>query len=314
MLPIRNLFSVIPAMIVIGLAAGYFFDTSALKILILPVNFLMIYPSMIGFRLTELAHLSGKRILLTSVIINFLLLPAAAYLLGSVLLEKSPGIFAGLAIASLLPTSNMTVNYTAFSKGNVIAAVRLTVLSLVAGSLLAPWYLYLMVGKYVPVDIWVTFKTIATIVFFPLVFGVISFHYLMKRYTVEEFSAGIKPLLTGLSMWGVVFMIFISVSMKSKEIFHSRTIFFIALFAQFLFYGLNYALAILGSKVSRLNRADSFALLYSTVLRNLGISLGIATIAFGSQAALMVSIALLVQPLLAVWFTRLSCQDRFFRD
>ncbi len=311
--PARNFFSVIPAMLVIGLAAGYFFDTSALKILILPVNFIMIYPSMIGFRLTELAHLSGKRILLTSLTINFLLLPAVAYFLGSVLLRSSPEMFAGLAIASLLPTSNMTVNYTMFSKGNVIAAIRLTVLSLVAGSLLAPWYLYLMVGKYVPVDIWMTFKTIAMIVFFPLVLGVMSFHSLMKRFTMDEFNAGIKPLLTGLSMWGVVFMIFISVSMQSKDIFNSHAIFFIALFAQFVFYGVNYALAILGSKVSRLSRADSFALLYSTVLRNLGISLGLATVTFGSQAALMVSLALLVQPLLVIWFMRLGAKGRFFR-
>ncbi len=312
--PARNFFLVIPAMLAIGLAAGYFFDTSALKVLVLPVNFIMIYPSMVGFRLTELAHLSGRRTLLTSLAINFLLLPAAAYLLGSVLLKSSPEMFAGLAIAALLPTSNMTVNYTMFSKGNVIAAIRLTVLSLVAGSLLAPWYLYLMVGKYVPVDIWMTFKTIATIVFFPLVLGVITFHSLMKRFTTEEFNAGIKPLLTGLSMWGVVFMIFISVSVKSKEIFDSHAIFFIAFFVQFVFYGVNYAFAILGAKVSRLDRADSFALLYSTVLRNLGISLGLATVTFGSQAALMVSLAILVQPLLAVWFMRLSAGGRVFAD
>lgn len=309
--PSKNLFLVIPAMIFIGLASGYFVDTSSLRALILPVTFMMIYPSMIGFNLTELARLSGKRIIITSFIINFLLLPAAAYLLGSLLLSKNGELFAGLVIASLLPTSNMTVNYTMFSGGNVIAAIKLTVFGLIAGSLLAPWYLYVMVGKYVPVDIWMTLRTIATIVFFPLVFGIITYKNLMKRFTTEEFDSKVKPLLTGVSMWGVVFMIFISVSMKSKDIFNNIQILFTALFAQLLFYVINYALALMGARVSGLDRKDGLALVYSTVLRNLGISLGIATVAFGPRAALMVSLAIFVQPFLVLWFIKFSERGRF---
>lgn len=44
---------------------------------------------------------------------------------------------------------------------------------------------------------------------------------------------------------------------------------------------------------------DGLSLLYSTVLRNLAISIGMAAGMFGSQAAFMVSLAFLIQPIAA---------------
>jgi len=55
--PSRNLIYVIPATVLFGLVWGYFNDTSSFKTLILPIVVLMVYPSMIGFNLSELAHL-----------------------------------------------------------------------------------------------------------------------------------------------------------------------------------------------------------------------------------------------------------------
>src|SRR5699024_12706622 len=53
--------------------------------------------------------------------------------------------FAGLALSALLPTSGMTISWTVLQKGNVGAAVKLTVFGLILGSLLTPWYLLAMV-------------------------------------------------------------------------------------------------------------------------------------------------------------------------
>ena len=306
LLPARDMTLTIPVSLTLGMLGGYFFDTTSLKTLVLPVTFMMIYPNMIGFELGELARLSDKKVILAATFINFAVLPLVAYVLGHGFLSGNPHLFVGLAITSLLPTTNMTIHYAIFSKGNVNAAIKLTIFSLVAGSFLAPWYLYLMVGKYVPVDIWVTFKTVATIIFIPLILGVLTFKRFKRHFTAEEFSGRIKPLLSGMGMWGVVFMIFISVSMKAKTIISNPHALLAALFVLFLFYLINYSISICGSRLIGLNRADSYTLVFSTALRNLGISLGIATVAFGPQAALMISIAFLVQPLLAVWFIKLS--------
>ena len=304
--PSSNLISVIPSAVLFGLVAGYFVDTSSLETLILPTVVLMVYPSMIGFNLSELAHLQEKKLFILSLIINFILVPVVAYLLGLSFLFNSPDLFAGLAIISLLPTSNMTVAFTMLSKGNVRASIKVTVLSLILGSLLAPWYLYSLIGKYVPVDRVQMFKVIGLTVFLPLIMGLLTFRYLITRYTETGFNENIKPLLPGICAWGAIVIIFIGISTKSKAILGNPDILAAALFVLAVFYSINYALALAGCKIMRLCAEDAYTLVYSTVLRNLAISIGLASALFGSQAVFMVSLAFLFQPVAVVGFRKLS--------
>jgi len=304
--PSQNLVYVIPSIILFGLLWGYFFDTSALKPLILPTVVLMVYPAMIGFSLDELVRLREKKLVLLSFFVNFLLVPLVAYSLGLLFLFGSPRLFAGLVITSLLPTSNMTVAYTVLAKGNVKAAIKITVTSLILGSLLAPLYLYVFLGKYVPVDSVATLKLIGIVVFLPLAMGVLTFKCLLTKYTMDEFNERIKPFLPGICAWGAILIIFISVSMKSRSVFDNPDILAVALFVQAVFYFMNYVFAVAGSRLSKLSREDGYTFVYSTVLRNLAISMGLASALFDNQAAFMVSLAFLFQPIAAVWFEKLN--------
>lgn len=304
--PTRHLVHVIPSTVLLGLICGQFVNTSALSVLILPIVVLMVYPSMIGFSLRELVHFQEKKVVLLSLFINFLLVPFAAYSLGLYFLVGSPGLFAGIVITSLLPTSHMTVAYTMIAKGNVKAAIKVTMTSLILGSLLVPWYLYFLLDKYVPVDGVMTLKLVGVIVFLPLMMGILTFRYIMTRYTVDEFNDNIKPLFPGICAWGAVAIIFISISMKARAIFDNPDTLVAALFIQAAFYFVNYAVAVISSRLSRLSEEDGYALVYGTVLRNLAISMGLASALFGNQAAFMVSLAFLFQPITAVWFAKLN--------
>ena len=44
----------------------------------------------------------------------------------------------GLLLASLVPTSGMTISWTGFAGGNLAAAVKMTVIGLILGSLATP--------------------------------------------------------------------------------------------------------------------------------------------------------------------------------
>jgi predicted Na+-dependent transporter len=265
----------------------------------------MIYPTMIGFKAKEVLNLSHGKLLMTVMILNLLIIPTLAYLLGTGFLLQDPQLFAGLAITALLPTSNMTIAFTMLAKGNVPASIKMTTLGLLLGSFLAPWYLYLMVGQYVAVDILLTLKTIALVILIPLILGMLTYTFLMKKYSQEQFKTQIKPYLPAASSWGMIFIIFISMSMNSKRIATHLDIFAIAFMVQLIFYAINYLLAILiGRKF--FNVQDGLTLVFSTVLRNLSISIGLAATAFGSNAALMVSLAFLIQGQAAAWFIKLN--------
>ncbi len=303
--PSKNIARAVPLILLVGFVTGLLVNTSPLKSLILPVTVLMIYPTMIGFKLREVFNLSQGRLILTVIILNFLVVPVMAYLLGVGFLLRDPQLFAGLAITSLLPTSNMTIAFTMLAKGNVPGAVKITALGLILGALAAPWYLLVMVGKYVPVDVWLTLKTISLVILLPLVMGVITYALLLKRYTPEQFRKNIKPILPAASSWGMLFIVFSSISMNAPRIAARLDIFGYALLVQVIFYGFNYILATFVGRAF-FKEQDALALVFSTVLRNLSISIGLAATAFGPNAALMVSLAFLIQQQAAAWFIRLN--------
>ena len=271
----------------------------------LPVIIYAIYPSMIGFRLKDLAALNDKRILIFNLIFNLVIIPLIAYLTGNVFLQNNPELYTGLIIISVVPGGTMVIAFSMLFKGNVKAAIKLTTVSLVTGSILAPIYLYIIVGKYVHVDILNVFKNITIIVFLPMIMGIMTYSVLMKRFTVEEFNVRIRPLLPGFSSWGLIYIIFTSISLKSEMILSHPGLLIKGLTALMLFYILIYVSASIVAR-NLFREADGITLVLSLVLRNLAISVGLASSAFGSQTTMMVALAFLIQQQSAVWFAGLS--------
>lgn len=312
--PKRNLLISVPLVLVAGFVIGAFVDTSFLQPTILYGTIIMIYATMVGFQLKELTSLKGSKVLVLSLIINFAIIPLVAFLLGKGLLQDYPIMFAGLALSSLLPTSGMTISWTAIHKGNVPAAVKLTVFGLILGSLLTPWYLLAMVGQYVDVNILLeTFKTIAFVVFLPMLLGHITYKFMLKKYTPEEFKKGVKPSFAPLSIWAMLYVIFVSISMKAKMIIENLQLIAIALVVLIVFYLLNYVISTVVAK-KFLNREDGIALVNGTVLRNLSIAIGLAATSFGAEAALIVTLAFIVQQQSITYYGKLANKYWFKPD
>ncbi len=271
----------------------------------LPVIICTIYPSMIGFRFSDLALLKEKRILLFNLLFNLFIIPLIACITGFVFLQQYPELFTGLIIISVVPGGTMIIAFTMLFKGNVKAAIKLTTVSLVTGSFLAPLYLYFIVGKYVPVDIVNVFKNIAVVVFLPMGMGILTYSVLMKRLTEEEFNSRIRPLLPGISSWGLIYIIFTSISLKAQMIIAYPGLLLKGLTALVIFYILIYLTVITVARKS-FSDVDGITLVLSLVLRNLAISIGLAASAFGPQTTMMVALAFLIQQQSAVWFAGLN--------
>ncbi|OIJ18911.1 sodium:proton symporter [Anaerobacillus alkalidiazotrophicus] len=293
-LPQKYLLISVPLTLLLGFIVGTLVDTSFLRETILIATIIMIYATLVGFKLKELTSLKGSKIIGYSVFINFLVIPIIAYLLGTVFLSEYPIMFAGLALAALLPTSGMTISWTALQKGNVPASIKLTVFGLIIGSILTPWYLLAMIGQYVDIDILLTLRTIALVVFLPMFLGQVTFKWLLKKYTWEQFQKKIKPNFSPLSIWAMLYVVFVSISSQASMIVSNLQLIAIAIVVLLIFYTLNYIISTTIA-VKFLNRADGIALVNGTVLRNLSIAIGLAATAFGAEAALIVTIAFVIQ-------------------
>lgn len=311
LLPGKHLSIAVPVALVAGLILGLSVEVPQTPALLMPAVILMVYPIMIGVPWREVAQLQPARLLLIATLLNFGLIPLLAWVLGRWALADQPAMLAGLAIASLLPTSGMTISWTVMSRGNVPAAVKLTVLSLLAGSLLMPFYLLAMVGATVPFELAQTFARIAVMVLLPMLLGSLTYQHLLRRYTPEQFQAEVKPYLPAISLWAMLYVIFISTATRAVHLLADLGSLGLGILVLLLFYLINFAVSTLLGRWL-LSKADAYALVYSTVLRNLSIALGLALAVFGAQAAFLVSLAFIIQVQGAAWYGRAAERFGFF--
>lgn len=149
----KNLIWAIPAMMLAGIACGYFGDMSVLKAAIVPLTFLMVYPMMVNLQIDKVFSLDGLSCQAATQFINFAVIPFVAYGIGTYFFTDKPLVTLGLLLAALLPTSGMTISWTGFAKGDVIAAVKMTVIGLIAGSIVTPFYAKWLMGAVVPIPL-----------------------------------------------------------------------------------------------------------------------------------------------------------------
>ena len=308
----KNLVWSIPLSMLAGLGFGLWTDPGFLRQAILPLTFLMVFPMMVTMNLRELFKPGGGRLHAVTQGINFILLPAIGYAAGLLFFADQPMVRLALLLTALLPTSGMTISWTGFAKGNVPAAVKMTVVGLVAGSLLAPVYLKALLDTVVEIPVLQVFLQIALIVFLPLLLGTLTQRWLIGRHGEPRFNQQLKPKFPPFSTLGVLGIVFVSMALKSRDIFAYPALLPGLLLPLVLLYALNFVISTLVGK-AMFKRGDAIALVYGTVMRNLSIALAIAMGVFGAQgadAALLIALAYIVQVQAAAWYVRLT--DRLF--
>ena len=312
----KNLISAIPVMMAAGFLFGISGDKSTvggLKSLIMPFTFLMVYPMMVTLNIKHLKEgLGNIRLQVLTQAINFLVVPFLAYGLGLYFFADQPYMALGLLLASLLPTSGMTISWTGFAKGNMGDAINMTVIGLTLGSLATPLYVQALMGTKVDVNISMVVKQIILIVFVPMALGYVTRQSLLKKYSMAEFKQKIAPRFPALSTIGVLGIVFVALALKARTISQDPTVLVKIFIPLLIIYTANFILGTIVGKAF-FKRGDAIALVYGTVMRNLSIALAIAINAFGqagSDAALVIAAAYIIQVQSAAWYVKFT--ERIF--
>ena len=307
-----NLTVAIPVAMLLGLGYGLIAPTAWLRTLIVPLTLLMVYPMMVNLKLrTLLVGGDGKAQLLAQAI-NFAVIPFVAFALGRLWFPEQPYFALGLLLASLLPTSGMTIAWTGFAKGNLPAAIKMTVVGLILGSLLTPLYVQWLMGATVAVDLFEIFLQIVLVVFLPMLAGQLTQAYLLRRHGQQAFQLHWAPRFPPLSTLGVLGIVFVALALKGATLVAHPEMLLDILLPLFVLYLFNYAFSTFVAR-RLLPRGDAIALVYGTVMRNLSIALALAMNAFGAageDAALLIAVAYVIQVQSAAWYVKFS--DRFF--
>ncbi len=308
----KNLTLAIPAMMLAGFLFGVFIDAAFLKTLIVPFTFLMVYPMMVTLNIQKVFEGGDVKAQVLTQVINFGVVPFLAYAAGLIFFKNQPYMALGLLLAGLVPTSGMTISWTGFARGNLAAAVKMTVIGLTLGSIATPVYVRLLMGTSIEIDMAGIFKQIVVIVFIPMAAGYVTRRYLVKKHGEKGFKASVAPKFPPLSTLGVVGIVFIAMALKARAIAAAPGMLLYILIPLVIIYGFNFTFSSLVGKWL-LPRGDAIALVYGSVMRNLSIALAIAINAFGKQgasAALVVAVAYIIQVQSAAWYVKLT--DKIF--
>jgi predicted Na+-dependent transporter len=110
----------------------------------------------------------------------------------------------------------------------------------------------------------------------------------------------------------VVGVVFVATALKARTIIEDPVVLPYMLIPLAGFYTINYGISITIGKLF-FDRANAIALLYGTVMRNLSIAIAVTMNAFGeagSSAALLISLAYIIQVQSAAWFVKFT--DKIF--
>lgn len=302
----------IPGFMLLGVLFGAIFDVKILQNAILPLTFLMVYPMMVNLRIQQVFSRGDSYLQVVTQLLNFALIPLLGYEVAIVFFSDNPYLMLGILLTSLLPTSGMTISWTGFAKGNVPAAVKMTVIGLMLGSLLTPVYLQLLLGKTIAIPAVDVFKQIAIVVFLPMAAGYATQWLLRKRYGTEIFQKTIAPKFPLVATLGVLGIVFVAMALKAKAIIAAPHLLLLYSIPIIILYAINFFVStVIGRVLFR--RENAVALVYGSVMRNLSIALAIAMAVFGekgSDVALIIALAYIIQVQAAAWYNHFS--DRIF--
>ncbi len=308
----KNLVYVIPLSMVLGLiGGGFLFDAKPLKMLIIPITFFMVYPMMATLNVKSILHVKDMKLQVTTQIINFIVVPMMVYGIGKIFFtgaDEKYGLWAvGLFLIGVLPASGMTISWTGFAKGNKEAATKMLVFGLIIGAMAAPVYTKVFMGATVDVDMLHMFKQICIFVFVPLIAGILTQSYLIKKHGKKAWMEVYKPKFPPFSALGVTMIAFTAMSLKAKNIIANPADIISILIPLIVFYVLSYVMLSLIGKFF-FKRGDAIAMVFGVVMRDLSIALAIAMTAFKEQGmtiALLIALAYVIQIQSAAWYIKL---------
>lgn len=306
----KNLIFSIPLTMILALIYGYLSEVSYLKNLIIPLTFLMVLPMMITLPIRKIFAGGDMKVQFFTQFINFAITPFIAFAIGLAFFSDNKYLALGLLLTGLLPTSGMTISWTGMAKGNMAAAIKMTIFGLLLGSLLTPLYISQLMGAEVEIEIIKIIQQIAIIIVVPLILGHLIQRALIARYGMAHYQEKLKKQFPPISTLGVLGIVFVAMALKAKTIFQDPLVLLNIFVPLLLLYISNFTLSTVIGKLF-FKRGDAIALLYGSVMRNLSIALAIAMTAFGKEGAdiaLVISLGYVIQVQMGAWVVKFTDQ------
>lgn len=210
------------------------------------------------------------------VVLQFLLMPLLAWLLG-ILLQLPPELAVGLIVVGACAGGTASNVMTYLAGGDVALSVSMTLLSTLAGIFLTPWLIGLYAGSMVSVDTTAMLLSIAQIVLLPVTAGV-----LCNRF-IPLLGKTLAPHLADIASALILLIIAIIVAVNAGEL---ATVGLVTLVAVMLHNLLGLGLGYFIARRTGQTEVAARTIALEVGMQNSGLGVALALQFFGPLAAL----------------------------
>ncbi len=224
--------------------------------------------------------------------VNFIFIPAFSWTMGWLILRNYPEFWIGAILYTLTPCIGWYLIFTDIAKGDVPWGIALLPWNITLQVVLMPFYLYILVGRIIPVDILTLTRSVGLFLVAPFVLGYIIQKAIVKVRGRDYFFGLFKGILSEVKLWAlVVVIISMFVSQRSLDISDINKV---GLLIAFLiaFFLVLFLLAIIIGKSFKLGYEDTVTMAFTTTARNSEAVIGVAVAAFPGHPLVYLAIIL----------------------
>lgn len=224
--------------------------------------------------------------------VNFIFIPAFSWSMGWLILKHYPDFWAGAILYTLTPCIGWYLIFTDIAKGDVPWGIALLPWNITLQIILMPLYLYLLVGKVIPVELSTLIRSVALFLVAPFVFAYIIQRILISSKGREYFFGPFKNAMGEVKLWALVVVIMsMFVSQRSLDISDVHKVGLLIAFL-ILFFFVLFVLALIIGKVFNLGYEDTVTMAFTTTARNSEAVIGVAVAAFPGHPLVYLAIIL----------------------
>lgn len=275
--------------------------------------FLMMYPAMTNIRFEDLGSaVRSRRQLLTVLFFNFAIAPFLMFGLASAFFRPGSDFHTALVLYGLAPCIAMVIVFTFLALGNSALAIILVAMNSILQMALIPVYAHWLLGE-VRFDVWVVAESVVLYLGVPLVAGVLTRRWGVRKYGEAGFGK-VKSLLDTFSIVGLLFTLVVMFALKGDLILQRPGIILQLAVPMTLFFWTMFIVVYLVGCRMGFTYEDSVAVAFNSTGRDFEIAIAIAITAFNPTVALATVVGPLIEVpvmLVLVWLARRS-RERLF--
>lgn len=261
--------------------------------------FLMIYPAMTKLKLGEVKS-AAKEWKPAAIVIffNYAFNPFLLYFIGWIFLRNYPDLWTGLVLLGVAPCIAMVLVWTDLAKGNGPLGIILMAWNSLIQMVTTPFFIWLILGARVQIDIWLIAQSVILYLGLPLLFGALSRRWMLKRKGEIWFTKKALPVLDDVQLTALILTLVVMFAIQGDVILKQPQLIYLMAVPLILFFFLLFFSVLLVSRKIGFNYPDSATTGFHCTGRNFELAIAIALTAFASRP--MIAVSTVIGPLIEV--------------